>query len=348
MTTDFDLLTTVEQGGCSAKLAPGRLAEVLKRLVQQAHPDLLVDISTHDDAGVYRIDDQTALIQTLDFFPPVCSEPREFGRIAAANALSDVFAMGGRVLTAMNIVGFPATRIPLEVLAEILAGGQEKVAEAGGVMVGGHTIDDWPPKYGLSVTGVVHPQRIITNAGLRPGLALILSKPLGTGTLVAGRRVGLATEEDYRAALDTMQQLNRGGAEVMQALDVRAGTDITGFGLLGHAMQMADASTVTLRIQASRVPLLRGAYALAESGCLPGAMFRNLDYVEKSTRFEPGIAYSLRMLLLDPQTSGGLFFGVAPAKAEHALQELRAAGYAHAAVVGETINRQGHAIEVAA
>jgi len=342
----FDLLTTVEYGGCSAKLAPGRLAEVLKDLHQPAHADLLVDISTHDDAGVYRIDADTALIQTLDFFPPVCSDPRTFGRIAAANALSDVYAMGGRVLTAMNIVGFPATRIPLEVLAEILAGGQEKVLEAGGLMVGGHTIDDWPPKYGLSVTGVVHPQRVIVNAGLRPGLALILAKPLGTGTLVAGQRTGLAQESDYQAALATMQQLNRAGAEIMQALEVKAATDITGFGLLGHAMQMADSSGVTLRIQASRVPLLPGAYALAEAGCLPGAMFRNLDYVEKQVHFAPGLDYSLKMLLLDPQTSGGLFFGVAPERADDALARLRDAGYTAAALIGETVKRAGHSLEV--
>ncbi len=294
----------------------------------------------------YRLDDQTALIQTVDFFPPVCSDPREFGRIAAANALSDVYAMGGRVLTAMNIVGFPATRIPLEVLGEILAGGQEKVLEAGGLMVGGHTIDDWPPKYGLAVTGLVHPQRVITNAGLRPGLALILTKPLGTGTLVAGQRTGLAGTDDYRAALEAMQQLNRAGAEVMQACDVKAGTDITGFGLLGHAMQTADASQVTLRIQATRVPLLAGAHALAEAGCLPGAMFRNLDYVENKVRFGPGLDYSLKMLLLDPQTSGGLFFGVAPEQASAALRRLRDAGYARAAIVGETVARAGHSIEV--
>lgn len=346
MAASFDLLSTVEYGGCSAKLAPGRLAEVLKDLRQPAHPDLLVDIATHDDAGVYRLNDETALIQTVDFFPPVCGDPRTFGRIAAANALSDVYAMGGRVLTALNIVGFPATRIPLEVLAEILAGGLEKVLEAGGLMVGGHSIDDWPPKYGLAVTGIVHPQRVIANAGLRPGLALILTKPLGTGTLVAGQRTGLAAEADYRAALETMQQLNRAGAEIMQACDVQAGTDITGFGLLGHTMQMADASHVTLRIQASSVPLLAGAYALAEAGCLPGAMFRNLDYVERKVRFAAGLDYSRKMLLLDPQTSGGLLFGIAPARAPEALARLRDAGYASAALVGETVSRAEYSIEV--
>jgi selenide,water dikinase len=346
MSSGFDLLSTVEYGGCSAKLAPGRLAEVLSSLAAPCHPDLLVDASTHDDAGVYRITPDTALIQTLDFFPPVCSDAREFGRIAAANALSDIFAMGGRVLTAMNIVGFPATRIPLEVLGEILAGGHEKVLEAGGVTVGGHTIDDWPPKYGLSVTGVVHPERVITNAALQPGLSLILSKPLGTGTLVAGQRLGLTQGGDYSQALASMRQLNRAGAEIMQAFEVRAGTDITGFGLLGHAMQMADASRVTLRLQASRVPLLAGAQMLAESGCLPGAMFRNLEYVDPSVRFGAGIDYSLKMLLVDPQTSGGLFFGVRPEQALRAVDVLRGAGYRQAEIVGETIPRQAFAIEV--
>jgi selenide,water dikinase len=246
----------------------------------------------------------------------------------------------------LNVVGFPATRIPLEVLGEILAGGQDKVLEAGGLMVGGHTIDDWPPKYGLAVTGVVHPQRVIANAGLRPGLAMILTKPIGTGTLVAGQRVGLAAAADYAVALETMQQLNRAGAEVMQAFDVKAGTDITGFGLLGHTMQMADASQVTLRLQASQVPLLAGAYDLAEAGCLPGAMFRNLDYVERKVFFAPGLDYSLKMLLLDPQTSGGLCFGVAAAQAGATLARLREVGFPQAAVIGETVRRGDWSIEV--
>jgi selenide,water dikinase len=260
----FDLLSTVEEGGCSSKLAPGSLARVLRALPCRADPALLVDQSTHDDAAVYRLDESTALIQTVDFFPPVCSDPRQFGRIAAANAVSDVYAMGGCVLTAMNVVGFPASRVPLEVLGEILAGGAEKVHEAGGLVVGGHTIDDWPPKYGLT-----------------PGDVLVLTKPLGTGTLVAGRRVGLASATDVARAYASMERLNRAGAKVMAALDVRGGTDVTGFGLLGHAMQMADASGVTLHFDAVRVPLLPGALALAAEGCLPGGMFRNLDYVER-------------------------------------------------------------------
>ena len=341
----FDLLSTVAEGGCSAKLAPGSLARVLLALPRRSDPALLVDQSTHDDAAVYQLDDATALIQTVDFFPPVCSDPRQFGRIAAANAVSDVYAMGGRVLTAMNIVGFPAARIPLEVLGEILAGGAEKVLEAGGLVVGGHTIDDWPPKYGLAVTGLVHPARVVTNAGLAPGDTLVLTKPIGTGTLVAGRRVGMADAADVARAYASMEQLNRAGAEVMAALEVRGGTDVTGFGLLGHAMQMADASGVTLHLEAARVPLLPGALALAGEGCLPGGMFRNLDYVERATRFAPTLRYEHKMLLCDPQTSGGLLFGVTPARADEAVTRLADAGY-DAAVIGEVVTRGDRAIEL--
>jgi selenide,water dikinase len=341
----FDLLSTVEEGGCSAKLAPGSLARVLRALPRRADPALLVDQSTHDDAAVYQLDDSTAVVQTVDFFPPVCSDPRQFGRIAAANAVSDVYAMGGRVLTAMNVVGFPAARIPLEVLGEILAGGAEKVHETGGVIVGGHTIDDWPPKYGLAVTGIVHPARVMTNVALAPGLALVLTKPIGTGTLIAGRRVGLAGAADVARAYASMEQLNRAGAEVMAALDVRGATDVTGFGLLGHAMQMADASGVTLRLEAARVPLLPGALALAAEGCLPGGMFRNLDYVDAATRFAQAVSYEQKMLLCDPQTSGGLLFGVRPARAEEAIRRLVDAGY-EAAVIGDVAPRGDRAIEV--
>lgn len=341
----FDLLTTVQEGGCSSKLAAGALASVLAAIPRREDPALLVDQSTRDDAAVYRLDESTALIQTVDFFPPVCSDPRQFGRIAAANAVSDVFAMGGRVLTALNIVGFAASRIPIEVLGEILAGGAEKVHEAGGLVVGGHTIDDWPPKYGLAVTGLVHPSRVVTNSGLRPGDTLVLSKAIGTGTLVAGRRVGLADPAHVARAYASMEQLNRVGADVMAALDVRAGTDVTGFGLLGHAMQMADASGVTLAIDSARVPLLPGALDLAAEGCLPGGMFRNLDYVGAATRFEATVRYERKMLLCDPQTSGGLLFGVTATRASEAITRLTDGGY-EPAIIGEVVTRGAHSIVV--
>jgi len=330
----FDLLTTVEQGGCSAKLPLDLLLAAIRDLPVPTDPNLMVGIDTCDDAGVYRLSDDLALIQTTDFFPPVCSDPYEFGQIAATNALSDVYAMGGRVLTAMNLVMFPAKGIPMEVLREILRGGQDKITESGGVMVGGHTIADSPPKYGLAVTGVVDPRRVITNAQAQPGDILILAKPIGTGTLLAGERIGEAKPEDLRAALDTMKLLNRRGAEAMQEFGVRCATDITGFGLLGHALHIAHASRVTLDLDARAVPLLPGVLALAEMGCIPGGAFRNLGVVEGECRFAEAMPYALKLLLTDPQTSGGLFMAASASAAEALLAALRTRGYPAAAVVG--------------
>jgi selenide,water dikinase len=343
----FDLLTTVIYGGCSAKLPAAQLAEALKHLPVSKDPRLLVDISTHDDAGVFKISDDIALIQTNDFFPPVCSDPRTFGRIAAANALSDVYAMGGTALTALNIVCFPSQKIPLEALSDMLAGGQDKVAEADAVIVGGHTIDDFPPKYGLAVTGIVHPDRIITNAAARAGDHLILTKPLGTGVIIAGKRLGEADEHSYAAALASMELLNKNGAAVMQRYNVKCATDITGFGLLGHATKMAQASRVTFLIRSREVPLLPGAYAFAEAGYLPGACFRNQEFTDPSVEFTKGIDYTRRMLLFDAQTSGGLFLCVPQGTdAGEIVQELRQCGYPDAAVIGEAVAKRTAAIVV--
>jgi selenide,water dikinase len=332
----FDLLTTVEQGGCSAKLPPDILFDAVGRLSPQSDPNLLVGIGTGDDAGVYRLTDDIALIETTDFFPPVCSDPYDFGQIAAANALSDVYAMGGRVLTAMNIVMFPASGIPFEVLHEIVRGGQDKVCEAGGVVVGGHTIADYPPKYGLAVTGIVHPDRLISNANAEPGQLLVLTKPIGTGTLVAGQRLGLASPDDYGRALDSMKQLNREAAAVMQEFGIRVATDVTGFGLLGHALNIARASGVTMEIDARKVPALPGALELLNAGCIPGAAFRNLEYLEHSSDFALDLPYALKMLTLDPQTSGGILLCAPPEQAAAILAELRMRGCPHAAIIGRT------------
>jgi selenide,water dikinase len=299
-------------------------------------PNLLVGIDTGDDAGVYRLTDEIALIETTDFFPPVCSDPFDFGQIAAANALSDVYAMGGKVLTAMNLVMFPATGIPFEVLHEIIRGGQEKVSEAGGTLVGGHSIADYPPKYGLAVTGIVHPDRLISNANGDPGQVLILTKPIGTGTLVAGRRLGQASDADYQRAIDSMKQLNRDAAEIMQDFQVRTATDITGFGLLGHALNIARASGISMEIDTAKVPALPGAMELLEAGCIPGACFRNLGHVEASVDFAPDLPYSRKMLTLDPQTSGGILLCAPADRAEAILAALVARGCPLAAVIGRT------------
>lgn len=211
----FDLLSTIEYGGCSAKLPAGLLSQVLKEFPVAMDPKLLVDVNTHDDAGVYQINGETALIFTTDFFPPVCSDPFEFGEIAAANALSDVYAMGGTPLMALNLMMFSPEQVPLEVFGEILRGGNAKVKEAGGLIVGGHTLDDHPPKYGLAVIGTVHPEKLITNAGAKPGDRLVMTKSIGTGALVSGKKNGLVSQEDYNRGLVQMKQLNRYGKSVV-------------------------------------------------------------------------------------------------------------------------------------
>lgn len=341
----FDLLTTVEYGGCSAKLPAAKLAELLGGIPMLGDPNVMVDISTHDDAGVYRLNDETALIVTTDFFPPVCSDPYEFGQIAAANSLSDVYAMGGKPLLALNLNMFPAEKIPLEVLRDILLGGQEKINEAGALTMGGHTIDDWPPKYGLAVVGTVEPERLVTNGGAKAGQRLILTKPLGTGAIVAGRRLGMVSDEVYRGALEQMKLLNKTGAEVMRKFGVTGATDVTGFGLLGHAAGMAQASGVTFRLSAAALPALAGARELIAAGCIPGAAFRNLEYVEG--RVELACGTDERMLALDAQTSGGLLMAVDAERAEAAVAELRASGlHPQAAVIGEVVPQQEKAVRL--
>ncbi len=333
---EYDLLTTVEYGGCSAKLPAAALGKALASLPKTPHPDFLVDIETHDDAGVYKLNDGLALIQTTDFFSPVCSDPFEFGQIAAANALSDVYAMGGEVLSAMNIVAFPAT-VPLEVLSRILEGGIQKVIEAGGLMMGGHTIVNDVPLYGLAVTGTVHPDKIITNAAAKPGDLLILTKPLGAGIIMAGKRIGEVSDADYRAVLESMKQINKAAVPIMQKYGVKCATDITGFGLAGHALKLAQASGVGVRIKASALPFFDGVVPLLELGCIPGACFRNLEFVEAHCRFDAAISYENKMLVMDAQTSGGLLICCPPENALRMIDELKHAGYAHSKVIGEAV-----------
>jgi selenide,water dikinase len=339
----IDLLTLVDQGGCSAKLPAEGLAKALAGLPKMVHPNLLVDIETHDDGGVYKITDDYALIQTTDFFPPVCSDAYDFGQVAAANALSDVYAMGGEVLTAMNLMMFPEDQ-PLEVLAEILRGGQDKVVEAGGVMMGGHTITDAIPKYGLAVTGFVHPDKIITNSHARPGNVLILTKPLGTGIIISAWKNKLINTDIYRQAVKSMKQLNRAGGAIMQQMQVRTATDITGFGLAGHALKMAQASGVSMRFYTNKLPIFGEVLNLIEMGVIPGAAFRNKDFAGSHCYFDPSIDYNHKMLFFDAQTSGGLMMCVASEKVDAALEELHREGYPHAAVIGEVIEKKEHSL----
>lgn len=342
----FDLLKTVEQGGCSAKLPAQLLEDILKNIPYLKSENLLVGTENHDDALVWKINDEIAIIQTLDFFPPVCSDPYDFGQIAAANALSDVYAMGGKAITALNIVMFPSAKIDISILKEILKGGADKIIEAGAVLAGGHTIDDYPPKYGLAVTGIIHPDRIITNSKAKAGDVLILTKPLGTGAIIAGHRINEVSETDYRGAIKEMKLLNINAAEIMQKYHIISATDVTGFSLLGHGLKMANASGVSFIIESCNVPVLRGAYDLVKLGCIPGAAFRNLSYIEGQVEFETGLDYNLKMLLLDPQTSGGLLMSCNKDIAKKVIADLIKAGYPNAVVIGRVNDKSEQSIFV--
>jgi selenide,water dikinase len=274
------------------------------------HPDLLVGYSTADDAGVYRLDDKTALVQTVDFFPPIVDDPFDFGRIAAANALSDIYAMGGRPLTALNILCFPSDTMPIEIITEVMRGGQEKLTEAGAILLGGHSVKDKELKYGVAVTGLIDPTKLVTNAGARPGDRLYLTKPLGTGLITTGIKNGIVDEQLVQIVTAQMAQLNKAASELMVAQGVHAATDITGFGLLGHALEMAEASKVTIHIDSSLLPLMPTVLELAEAGMFPGGARANREFVEGKARLAASIDKNLQHVLFDPQTSGGLFIAV--------------------------------------
>jgi selenide,water dikinase len=329
-----DLLQMVENGGCSAKLSPRQLEEILKFLPLPEDPNILVGIDTQDDAGVYKVNEKLALVLTTDFFPPVCSDPYEFGQIAAANSISDVYAMGGIPVVALNIMMFPADKLPIEAYAEILKGGSDIASEAGVRIIGGHTIDDYPPKYGLAVVGYIHPKKIITNSGARPGDSLILTKPIGTGVILAGQRLGIATVKDVDETKKLMKLLNKSGADIMKKFGIRGATDITGFGLAGHALKIAKASKTSVKLNMKRVPLIGNAYKLIDDGCIPGASFRNLEYAEKDTFFASDLDYNLKMMAFDAQTSGGLLFCAPHGLENKIIAELKDAGLEDSTVIG--------------
>ena len=302
-------------------MGPGDLSRALGPLPVRADPRLLIGRETFDDAGIFVVSDDLALVQTVDFFAPIVDDPYTFGQIATANALSDVYAMGGEPLTALNILGFPTETLPLEVMTEILRGGQDKVHEAGAVIAGGHTVVDDEVKYGLAVTGRADPRRLLTNAGARAGDVLVLTKPIGTGVLAtAGKRWGLDAAIE-RGMLDSMRALNARASRA--ALDVGAAcaTDITGFGLLGHASHIARGSDVALRVRAADVPLLDGAAAAWERGARTGGAERNAQYLEPLVRWG-AVPEPLRALLVDPQTSGGLLVAVPPARARDYIDRV--------------------------
>jgi len=312
-------------------MGPGDLQDVLGGLREHEHPDLLVGLGRSDDAAVYRITDEVAIVETVDFFPPIVDDPYLYGAIAAANSMSDVYAMGGQVLFALNVAGFPR-EMPKAIIAAVFKGGADKVREAGGVIAGGHTVVDAEPKYGLCVTGRVHPRRILVKGGLRPGQRLFLSKPLGTGVIATANKDGVCDPTVLDAAVASMLRLNRGAAEVAQEAAVGGATDITGFGLLGHAGEMVEASGAGMTIQSGQVPLLPGALALAEKGHFSGGMTRNRRHVQHTfgdrgqLSFDPSLSEALVSLFFESETSGGLLFAVPEAMRERAREGFERRG----------------------
>lgn len=319
--------------------------QVLRQLPKPSHPDLLVGHEHFDDAGVYRLDSQTALVQTLDFFPPLVDDPYTFGRIAATNSLSDVYAMGGEPMTAMNIVGFPDKDLPMEILGDILRGGAERVTAAGAVIVGGHSVRDSEVKYGLSVTGRVHPDRIITNAGARAGDKLVLTKPIGSGTLTSAAKADKITESDLAEAIDVMTELNKAARDAMVAAGAIGATDITGFGLVGHAFELADASNVGIRIEAHCVPLMKRAREFAEQGILTRAHNGTISYLGDRLRVT-NVDDTLKGLLCDAQTSGGMLICIPADRLDDLMQQIDACGVRWSAIIGEVVESDAPFIEL--
>jgi selenide, water dikinase len=319
---------------------------VLSRIDFTTSPEVLVGISTGDDAGVFRLSDNLALVNTVDFFTPVVDDPFTFGQIAAANSLSDVYAMGGTPQTALNIVCWPQSGLPAEMLAEILRGGHEKAREAGVFVVGGHSVADEEVKYGMAVTGVIDPRRITRNVGAHPGDALLLSKPLGTGTLMTAFKRDRLAAEYYTAAVRCMAELNATAARVMLKYEVHAATDITGFGLAGHGAKMADGSGVTLIIEESDLPLLPGALESTREGMTPGGGKRNREYFGSVVKISEEVADEIAEILFDPQTSGGLLIALPEGEAHLLLADLQKSGNSEAAIVGRVVPRGRFAIEL--
>ena len=301
------------------------------------HPDLIVGVETSDDAGVFRLRDDLAIVNTVDFFTPVVDDPYTYGLISATNSLSDVYAMGGEPKTAMNIVCFPQTGIDKEILAEILLGGGDKAAEAGVVVVGGHSVADDEIKYGMAVTGVIDPRRVIRNVGAQVGDVIVLTKPLGTGILTTALKKAHLSEEEYGAAVASMATLNRGAAHVMQRYEVHACTDVTGFSLMGHSCEMAMGSGITLRLRSSALPLLPGALRLALEGYITGGCKRNRNYLADKVRVAAAVPPDVNEVAFDPQTSGGLLIAVPERGAAALTRDLLNEGALAAAVIGEVV-----------
>jgi selenide,water dikinase len=318
-------------------LGPGDLDQALCGLKLTSHPNLLVGIEHIDDAGVYKVRDDLALVQTVDFFTPIVDDPYAFGQIAAANALSDVYAMGGTPVTAMNLVAFPIQSMEMTILTDILRGGLDKLREAEVVLVGGHSIEDQELKYGLAVTGLIHPDEILTNTGAVVGDRIILTKPLGTGIINTAQKGEMASPEVVQGAVEIMTALNRKAAEVMRGFQVHACTDVTGFGLLGHLNEMLGGGKIGIKVFVDAVPILPGAEEYAGMGLVPGGSHRNKEFYSPKVQGGEDLSPALLDILYDPQTSGGLLIAVPEPDTEELLRSLQEVGVKDAHIVGEVV-----------
>ncbi|MDO4849616.1 MAG: selenide, water dikinase SelD [Coriobacteriia bacterium] len=342
--TGVKLTELVEAAGCAAKLAPGYLSQVLSDLPRVDDPNLLVGFDASDDAYVYDLGDGRGLVGTTDFFPPMVDDPYLFGQVAAANALSDVWAMGGRPALALNLLCFPNC-LGLEVAGQILAGGADKCREAGVIVAGGHSINDHEPKFGLAVTGFVELDRMLANGGAREGDVLVLTKALGTGILTTAHKAELLDEAGVKVATDSMITLNKYGAEALDGLDAHAATDVTGFSLMGHACEMAEASGVTLEIRAGDVPVMARAREMAQMGLIPAGAYRNRDFFGPRVEMSDDVPLDLSDVLFDPQTSGGLLVALPEDEAAGYVERLRGLGQP-AATVGHVAARSECSVRV--
>jgi selenide, water dikinase len=336
---DVPLTSLVENAGCASKIGQEDLKRALSGLPRILDPAVLVSSETCDDAGVYRIDDERALVQTVDVFTPVVDDPYVFGEIAAANSVSDVYAMGGRPLTALAVVAFPIETLSARIMNRMLQGGFDKLREADTVVIGGHSIKDREIKFGFAVTGIVHPDRIVTNASAEPGQVLILTKPIGTGILSFASQIGRSRPEWLEATARSMASLNRTAAEVMIKAGVRCATDVTGFGLIGHSGEIARQSGVDIELRAEAVPLFEGVRECVREGLIPGGVERNRESAAGILERDPDVGEDLESILCDPQTSGGLLMCVAPERAGDLLRALHDQGIRAATVIGRITGR---------
>lgn len=331
--------------GCAAKIGPGTLAGILEKLPHFEDKNLMVGIETSDDGAIYRITEDLALIQTLDFFPPMVDDPYIFGQVAAANALSDIYAMGGEPKIALNIVAWPNCVNP-KFLGEILRGGADKVKEAGAVLAGGHSIQDDVPKYGLSVTGFVHPDKVLKNCGAKPGDVLLLTKPLGTGIVNTAVKAELASKEAEDEVIRVMTTLNKKAKQIIERYEIHSCTDVTGFGLAGHSIEMAEGSNVTIVIETEKLPVQRHAFTYASMGLIPEGAYRNRSFA--GDRVDPGtVDECIQDIFFDPQTSGGLLISAAPDTAELIIKEFAQAGMeTEYGVIGRVVEKQDVSIRL--